>query len=73
MQVHPHLGAGAEVPGQAQRSIGGDAAGAMHDGIEVVGRHVRCLGERLGGQVRRLHELQAQHPSGRDRRDVFVV
>lgn len=41
LQVHPHLGAGAEVPGQAQRPIGGDAAGAVHDGSEAVRRHTR--------------------------------
>ncbi len=60
LQVHPDLGAGAEVRGKAQGSIGGDGTLAAQDGRDAVMRHAEHIGQGARGQAKRLHVFPQQ-------------
>ncbi len=80
LKVQPEGRRSAEVPSQTQRSIGGHGAATGQDLAQACLRDVQDLGQGVGRQAERLHELLAEDGAGVDRRaavaaggDFFVL
>ena len=63
LQVHPELGAVAEVARQAQRCLGADAALCVEYPRDPPRGHAQRQGELVGGQIARF-EFALENPAG---------
>jgi hypothetical protein len=70
LKVEPELGGSAESACQAQGSIGGNAALALHDRVDAVGRNAQSASQGILADPQRLEELFQQDLAGVDGRKV---
>src|ERR1700674_2567782 len=61
LNIHPEIGARAEVPCQTQCCIGGNPATLVDDLADAVDRYVQFQSEAVERNSQRLHELLAEH------------
>ena len=64
LHTHPELGAGPEIAGKPQSSIGCDCALAVDDRADANLRDRDRLGERVLREIKRLQEILAQDFAG---------
>ena len=62
LEIHPAPGIGVEVPREAQRGLGRDAAATAHDFVDPRRRNADGLRERRGREPEWLHEVVLQTP-----------
>lgn len=64
LQVHPHVGAGAEVLGQAQCGVRCNATTAVHEFVHPLIRHADAVCEISLRESHRIEEFLEQHFAG---------
>jgi hypothetical protein len=65
LDIQPETLGGAEVPGQAQCSVGRHGALAEDDFVDPPGRHADILGQLVLADLQRLQELLEKNLTGR--------
>lgn len=71
LQIEPELRRGAERLAQAQRGVGGNAAGLGGNALDPRARHAHRLGQCAGRQSERHEEFFAQDFAGVERGKYF--
>jgi hypothetical protein len=67
LEVQPEPFAGAEVPGESECGVGGDAALAVHDLVDPPRRHTDGHSDAVLGDAERLEVFEHQDFTGMDR------
>lgn len=71
LQIEPELRRGAERLAQAQRGVGGDAAGLGGNALDPRAWHAHRLGQGAGRQIERHEEFLAQDFAGVERGELL--
>src|SRR5258706_280809 len=71
LQSQPGFGRDGEIDAEAERGIGGDGAGAVHDAVNPIGRDVEITCKAIDADTEGSHEFLEQNFAGVNRRELF--